>query len=97
MLTALLLANLVLITSEGLNFTPEAALAKAIEPSDFETERLFRDMNIIRMHRIAPPVEISLLDIHDKQVTLADFKGKIVFLNFWTTWCFECRIEMPLL
>jgi peroxiredoxin len=97
MITALLLANLVLITSEGLSFTPEAALAKAIEPSDFETERLFRDMNIIRMHRIAPPVEISLLDIHDKQVTLADFKGKIVFLNFWTTWCFECRIEMPLM
>lgn len=29
------------------------------------------------MPRIAPPVEISLLDIHDKQVTLADFKDKI--------------------
>ncbi|MEE8553253.1 MAG: TlpA disulfide reductase family protein, partial [Desulfobacterales bacterium] len=58
---------------------------------------LFRNMNIIRMPRIAPPVEISLLDIHDKRVTLADFKGKIVFLNFWTTWCPECRIEMPLM
>lgn len=94
---ALLLANLFLIALEGLIFTPEAALAKATEPSDGKTGRLFRDMNIIRIPRIAPPVEISLLDIYDKQVTLADFKGKIVFLNFWTTWCPECRIEMPLM
>ncbi len=96
-ITALLLVNLALIASIGVSFTPEAVLAKATEPSGFETGRLFRDMNIIRMHRIAPPVEISLLDIHGKQVTLADFKGKIVFLNFWTTWCPECRIEMPLM
>lgn len=95
--TALLLVNLALIASIGVSFTPEAVLAKATEPSDFETERLFRDMRIIRMYRIAPPVEISLLDIHGKQVALADFKGKIVFLNFWTTWCPECRIEMPLM
>ena len=96
-IAALLLVNLALIASIGVSFTPEAVLAKATELSDFETERLFRDMNIIRMPRIAPPVEISLLDIHDKRVTLADFKGKIVFLNFWTTWCPECRIEMPLM
>jgi thiol-disulfide isomerase/thioredoxin len=96
-ITVLLFANLVLIASEGVSFTPEAALVKAAEPSDVESGRLFRDMDIIRMPRIAPPVEISLLDIHDKQVTLADFKGKIVFLNFWTTWCPECRIEMPLM
>ncbi len=95
-ITVLLLVNLALIASIGVSFTPEAVLAKATEPSDFETEQLFRDMRIIRMHRIAPPVEISLLDIHGKRVTLADFKGKIVFLNFWTTWCPECRIEMPL-
>ncbi len=96
-IAALLLVNLALIASIGVSFTPEAVLAKATELSDFETERLFRDMKIIRMHRIAPPVEISLLDIHGKQVTLADYKGKIVFLNFWTTWCPECRIEMPLM
>ena len=96
-ITALLLVNLVLITSEGLCFMPETALAKATEISDSETGLLFRDMGIIEVPRLAPPVEISLLDIHEKQVTLADFKGKIVFLNFWTTWCFECRIEMPLM
>lgn len=96
-ITALLLANFVLITSEGVSFALENALAKATETSGLETGRLFRDMRIIEVPRIAPPVEISLLDLHEKQVTLADFKGKIVFLNFWTTWCPECRIEMPLM
>jgi len=38
MSTTLLLANLVLIASEGVSFTLEAALAKATEPSDFETD-----------------------------------------------------------
>ena len=97
MITALLLANLVVIPSEGVSFALEAALAKATETSGPETGRLFREMRIIEVPRIAPPVEISLLDIHDQRVTLADFKGKIVFLNFWTTWCPECRIEMPLM
>ncbi len=56
-ITALLLANLALIASIVVGFTPEAVLAKATEPSGFETERLFRDMKIIRMSRIAPPLE----------------------------------------
>ena len=52
-------------------------------------------MRIIEVPHIPPPVDFSLLDINGQQYTLSDFKGKIVFLNFWTTWCPECRIEMP--
>jgi peroxiredoxin len=30
-----------------------------------------------------------------RQVTLADYRGKVVLLNLWATWCEPCRVEMP--
>ena len=56
--------------------------------------QLFGDMGVIKMVQ-ALPVEVSLQDLNGEPVGLSDFRGKIVFLNFWTTWCYSCRIEMP--
>lgn len=39
--------------------------------------------------------DFSLLSIENKTVTLADFKDKIVILNFWATWCPPCQKEIP--
>jgi cytochrome c biogenesis protein CcmG/thiol:disulfide interchange protein DsbE len=37
----------------------------------------------------------SLKDLNGKTMALEDFKGKILFLNFWATWCPPCRAEIP--
>jgi peroxiredoxin len=69
--------------------------AFAAGPDSPELAQLFRDMYIIKMPSAADPVEIRLNDTDGRAVSLSDFRGKIVFLNFWTTWCPTCRIEMP--
>lgn len=44
-----------------------------------------------------PLAEVKFQDASGKDLTIADWKGKVVLLNLWATWCLPCRKEMPAL
>jgi thiol-disulfide isomerase/thioredoxin len=41
--------------------------------------------------------DFTLESLSGKRLSLKDLRGKVVFLNFWATWCVPCRDEMPLM
>jgi len=64
-----------------------------------EEERLIQLLYAsVGVQRINPPFEaegFTLEDLRGSMVSLKDFRGKVIFLNFWASWCGPCRIEMP--
>lgn len=43
--------------------------------------------------KVAPVFQLE--DLNGKTVSLKEFRGKVIVLNFWATWCAPCRAEMP--
>ena len=42
-----------------------------------------------------PDLDVPVQTLGGEEVRLADYAGKVIVLNFWASWCFPCRYEMP--
>lgn len=77
-------------TEKGENTSPESEASTpgattatpSVNPSEEDTSK-------------TPAYDFTLVDQYGNEHTLSDYKGKIVFLNFWATWCPPCKKEIP--
>jgi len=72
------------------------SLHSLILPTRTHADRHFwGDLGVVRIDEKLAAPSFTLKDLNGKEVKLEDHRGKIVFLNFWATWCPPCREEMP--
>ena len=70
-------------------------LAPAAFAAEQVTAEEFKAMGLAALKEGTRSIDFTLSDLSGKKVSLSSYQGKLVFLNFWATWCPPCRAEMP--
>ena len=83
--------------TEVIGFMQRGILATGLITPKIENRHQNKSENEIAVTPTATPADfnLTLMDEDGNTLSLADFKGKAIFLNMWATWCPPCIAEMP--
>jgi cytochrome c-type biogenesis protein len=68
---------------------------KEYETKTNTTQTTVEETTKPQAQQVIPAIDFTLSDQYGNTHKLSDYKGKVVFLNFWATWCPPCKSEMP--
>ena len=54
---------------------------------------LVQPLEAAKKGEIAP--DFTLKNLEGREISLSDYRGKFILINFWATWCVPCKVEMP--
>lgn len=94
---ALILVAVAIFTTYQYNNNPAPAPTPAPAPVQSETPSGTADAenDDDDIQESIDALDFKLKDLNGKEVSLSDYKGKTIYLNFWATWCPPCQEEMP--
>lgn len=80
------LAGLMLLLLSAAGAVPVGASPEAMQA-----------LGILQLRERTAAPNVTLATLNGKALSLDEFKGKVVLVNFWATWCLPCQWEMPLM
>lgn len=82
------IGGFILIVMGLLMFTKGITMPEYVQPSN-------EQQGSAKSQQIPMAPDFTLVDQYGQEHTLSDYKGKVVFINFWATWCPPCKAELP--
>ena len=87
----MLIMGFMMITGK-MNFISNNLSSKPQDTVENNEDTSSKDDSTINLQ---PALDFELQDQYGNTHTLADYEGKVIFLNFWATWCGPCKAELP--